>query len=125
MERMDKVTVVIADDAKMMRDRCRVVCSGISNLEIVGEAHDGIEALALVEKLKPDLLLTDVQMLGKTGLEAARELKAAGSTTKSVLCTSMGQCASGGAEFLRMIKPYHAEQLRAALYQLFGERVLE
>jgi DNA-binding NarL/FixJ family response regulator len=119
------IRTIIADDAKMMRDRCKVVCRGISALEIIGEYEDGVDALAAARELKPDLLLTDVQMLQMTGLEVARILKAENSETKVVLCTSMGQAAAGGQEFQRMIKPFHTEQLRATLYQLFGDQVLE
>lgn len=119
-----KLTVVIADDALLMRNKLRIVCRGISALDIVGEVEDGQEAYDLCMKIEPDLLLTDNQMISLTGIECARKLKEAGCKTHVVLCTSMGQ-AGIVTEFDRMIKPFHTEQLRAVLYRTFGDRVSE
>jgi two-component system response regulator DesR len=116
------ITAIIADDAKLMRDRCIQVCRNTRVVEVIGEAETGQEAYDLVHKLKPELLLTDVQMLQMTGLEVARKLAAEGSETKIILVTSMAQKGSGGDEFLRLIKPFHALQMQALLWQLFGER---
>jgi response regulator of citrate/malate metabolism len=107
-----------------MRDRAIMMCRNTGVMDIVGEASTAKETFALIEQLQPDLLLMDVQLLEGNGVEIARKLKADGSPVKVILQTSMGQGGSSGVEFPKVIKPFHAEQLRVHLYQLFGERAL-
>lgn len=114
-----RITTVIADDARLMRDKLRVVCRGIAAIDIVGIVEDGQAAYDICMDIEPDLLLSDVQMLRLTGMECAQKLVAAGSKTHIVLCTSMGQ-AGVIQGFDKMIKPFHSEQLRALLYRTFG-----
>ena len=69
--------VVIADDSDLLRDRVRAALSGIKNVEIVGEARNGIEALHLLIEKDPDYLIMDIKMPGMNGisvLEKSREL---------------------------------------------------
>jgi DNA-binding NarL/FixJ family response regulator len=68
-------TVVIADDNPHARHGLRAVLSSHSNLEVVGEASQGDEAIALVETLQPDAALLDVRMPKTDGLQAARMIK--------------------------------------------------
>lgn len=72
------VRVVIADDHAVVRQGIRSVLEENGDLEVVGEAADGGEALALIEEHAPDVALLDVTMPGKTGLEVAKELREAG-----------------------------------------------
>lgn len=123
MRNPGRITTVIADDAKLMRDKLRVVCRNIAAIKIIGEVEDGRAAFDLCMAMEPDLLLSDVQMLGLTGMECADKLVAAGSKTHIVLCTSMGQ-AGIIKGYDKMIKPFHTEQLRAVLYAVFGDIVL-
>ncbi len=71
----DRIRAVIADDHAVVRQGIRAVLEEIPGLEIVAEAGDGDEALELVKEHGPDLLLLDVTMPGKTGLEVAKELR--------------------------------------------------
>lgn len=66
--------VVLADDHTLFRAGLRVLLRKVADVEIVGEAADGAEALALVERLAPDVLVIDLDMAGTDGLAATRAL---------------------------------------------------
>jgi len=72
------VRILIADDHAVVRQGIRSVLEDGNGLEVVAEAADGAEALALVEEHAPDVVLLDVSMPGRTGLEVAKELRDAG-----------------------------------------------
>jgi RNA polymerase sigma factor (sigma-70 family) len=84
----DVLRVVIADDHAVVRQGIRGVLEEVEGLEVVAEAADGDEALALTQEHEPDLVVLDVSMPGKTGLEVAKELRDAGSDVR-VLVLSM------------------------------------
>ena len=68
-------TAIIADDERLMRDQLRMRLEQVwPELEIVGEAKNGDEAVELVGQCKPDLTFLDIRMPGMTGLEAAAQL---------------------------------------------------
>ncbi|MES2075236.1 MAG: LytTR family DNA-binding domain-containing protein [Pseudomonadota bacterium] len=65
-------TAIIADDERLMRDQLRMRLGQVwPELEIIGEAKNGDEAVELVDQLKPDFTFLDIRMPGKTGMEAA------------------------------------------------------
>ncbi len=80
--------VIIADDHTVVRQGIRGVLEEVDGLEVVAEAGDGEEALALVLELAPDVVVLDVTMPGKTGLEVARELRDGGHDVR-ILVLSM------------------------------------
>jgi RNA polymerase sigma factor (sigma-70 family) len=84
----EQIRVVIADDHTVVRQGIRHVLEHMPNLEVVGEAADGESVLRLVEETNPNLLVLDISMPGKTGLEVARELRAGGSEV-TILILSM------------------------------------
>ncbi len=65
---------VIVDDEPLARDGLRMLLAEYSDIQLVGEAGNGAEALELVETLQPDLMFVDVQMPGMSGLELASSL---------------------------------------------------
>jgi DNA-binding LytR/AlgR family response regulator len=68
-------TAVIADDERLMREQLRARLAEVwPELQIVGEAKNGAEAVALVEQQHPDLVFLDIRMPGLTGVEAARQI---------------------------------------------------
>ncbi|MGB3795693.1 MAG: LytTR family DNA-binding domain-containing protein [Alteraurantiacibacter sp.] len=69
----DTLRTLIVDDEPLAIERMQVLCSEIPKLTVIGTASDGESALRLSEKLNPDLLLLDMTMPGKDGLEVARE----------------------------------------------------
>jgi DNA-binding NarL/FixJ family response regulator len=82
-----KVRIVIAEDHTILREGLRSLLSSHPSFEIVGEAEDGREAIRCVEKLKPDLILTDLSMPRMNGMEAIKEIKRGSPATKVLVLT--------------------------------------
>ena len=81
------IRVAISDDHPVVRQGLRSFLEA-QGFEVVGEASDGDEAVRLVERTQPDVLLTDVVMPGTDGIEAIRRLRAAGSSVGILVLTS-------------------------------------
>jgi len=82
-----KYRIVLAEDHTILREGLRSLLSSNPNFEIVGEAEDGREAIRCVEKLKPDLILTDLSMPRMNGMEAIKEIKRESPETKVLVLT--------------------------------------
>jgi two-component system response regulator NreC len=72
---MGNIKVLIADDHTILRQGIKALLDNQAGIEVIGEAKDGREALALVERLLPDVILMDIGMPGLNGLEATRRIK--------------------------------------------------
>jgi len=83
-----RTKVLIADDQRVVREGLTLVLGLMPDVEIVGTAHDGEQALALAEQLQPDVVLMDLRMPRCDGVEATRRLAAAGMPTKVVVLTT-------------------------------------
>jgi DNA-binding NarL/FixJ family response regulator len=79
--------VLVADDQDLFRAGFGLILNAQPDMEVVGEAADGEEAIAEARRLQPDVVLMDVRMLGMNGIEATREICAA--TTAKVLVLTM------------------------------------
>jgi DNA-binding NarL/FixJ family response regulator len=82
------IRIVLADDQALVRGGFRMILDARDDLEVVGEAADGAEAVELVARLAPDVVLMDVRMPGVDGLEATRRIVAAGSATRVIVLTT-------------------------------------
>lgn len=73
---MELIRIVLADDHSVVRAGLRALIDAQADMEVVGEAGDGVTALAQVEAVQPDLVVMDLSMPGLSGLEATEQLQA-------------------------------------------------
>lgn len=82
---MNKINIVLADDHVLVRNGIKAMLESESDINVVGEAGDGNEALESAKMFKPDILVLDIRMPHMTGLEAAAKLKSVSPQTKAVI----------------------------------------
>jgi DNA-binding NarL/FixJ family response regulator len=82
------VRVLIADDQDLVRAGFAMIIDSRDDLEVVGEAGDGVEAVALARSLTPDVILMDVRMPRMDGIEATRRLAEAGNPARIIILTT-------------------------------------
>src|SRR5262249_40562215 len=81
-------TVILADDQRIVREGLASLLGLLPGIEVLGTASDGEEAIALVERLRPDIVLMDLRMPRCDGVEATRRLRERDSTTQVVVLTT-------------------------------------
>lgn len=80
--------VIICDDQAIIRDGLEMLLKLEKDIEVVGQAPDGAEAVELVKKVQPDLVLMDLKMPGLNGIEATRQIRAAYPQIKVLVLTT-------------------------------------
>lgn len=118
-----KPRLLVVDDEAPARARLRALIEAGALGEVVGEAADGAEALALAAALRPDVVLLDIRMPGMDGMRTARELAASDAPPAVVFCTAYDEHAlaafdAGAVDYL--LKPVRANRLAAALQRVLG-----
>ena len=84
---MRKRKIVIAEDHTILREGLRLMLSSAPDLEVIGEAKNGLNAIRCVETMKPDLVLMDLSMPRTSGMDAIREIKKRFPDTKILTLT--------------------------------------
>jgi NarL family two-component system response regulator LiaR len=87
-ERMEKITVLLIDDHRVVRQGLRDFLELQADIEIVGEAGSGAEGIELARELLPDVVLMDLVMPGIDGVETTRRLKAVSPSSQVIVLTS-------------------------------------
>ncbi|MCC8243882.1 response regulator [Saccharothrix luteola] len=82
------IRVLVADDQALVRGGFRMILEARDDLDVVGEAADGVEAVDLTASLKPDVVLMDVRMPTVDGLEATRRIVTSGSPARVLVLTT-------------------------------------
>lgn len=83
----DLIRVVLADDHTVVRAGLKAVLGTAKDIDVVGEAKDGREAVALVDRFKPDVVVMDLSMAGMDGTAATKEIVAKGVSTRVLILT--------------------------------------
>ncbi|MEV0394112.1 response regulator transcription factor [Polymorphospora rubra] len=125
------IRLVVADDQAMIRAGLRLVVETEPDLQVVGEATDGLEAVALARRTRPDVVLMDIAMPRLDGLAAARELLATPAPPRIIMLTTFdtddnlyAALRVGASGFLLKVSP--PEQLVAAIRVVAaGEALLD
>src|SRR5580698_7415485 len=87
MPRTGKIRLVVADDHAILRTGLRMLINAQPDMEVVGEAEDGIEAVQAVQKVNPDVVILDVTMPRSGGLDAIKHIAARNRSTRVLLLT--------------------------------------
>jgi DNA-binding NarL/FixJ family response regulator len=82
------IRTVVVDDQALVRTGVRVLLQATPDIDVVGEAADGAEAVRLAERVRPDVILMDIRMPGVDGLEATRRVLAAQPSAKVIMLTT-------------------------------------
>jgi DNA-binding NarL/FixJ family response regulator len=90
---MERITVLLADDHRLVREGLRMLLELEKDLQIVGEAEDGRQAVALVKKLRPAVVLMDIAMPLLNGMEATRQIRKDFPDTKVLILSAHSHAA--------------------------------
>lgn len=109
------IRTILVDDESLARQRVRRMLSAMAEVELVGEAENGVEAVKMIDELRPDLVLLDVQMPGLDGFEVLESLE---DLPLVVFITAYDEYAIRAFDVNALdylLKPFSAERLRHAI----------
>ncbi|MGN0345806.1 MAG: response regulator [Lachnospiraceae bacterium] len=116
--------ILIVDDAAFMRMMIKDILTK-NGYEVAGEAENGVVAVSKYGEIKPDLVLMDITMPEKDGIQALKDIKAIDGGAKVIMCSAMGQQAmvieaiqSGAKDFI--VKPFQADRVIEAVKKVVG-----
>jgi len=111
--------VLIADDASFMRQMIRDIIEP-EGFEVVGEASDGVDVVEKYKKLRPDVVMMDIVMPKRSGIDAVKAIKAEDAGARVVMCSALGQDAlvseaiqAGARDFI--VKPFKPDAVLSTL----------
>ncbi len=113
------IRLVIVDDAPFIREVIRNLAVE-NGIEVVGEAQNGLDAVEVVKKTNPEVVIMDVVMPGKNGIEATKEILTIYPETRIIACSTLEQSSmilnaiqAGCCDFVR--KPFKKEDLLTSI----------
>ena len=116
--------ILIVDDAAFMRMMIKDILSK-NGYTVAGEAENGVKAIEKYNELKPDLVLMDITMPDKDGIQALKDIKASDPNAKIIMCSAMGQQAmviesiqAGAKDFI--VKPFQPDRVLEAVKKVVG-----
>src|SRR5512143_3770587 len=126
---MGRIRVLLVDDHALFREGLAMIIAGQPDMEVIGEAGDGLEATVKAAELRPDLILMDIQMPGMDGIEAARRIKKEVPETVIVMLTvrddeeKLFDAIKNGAQGY-LLKQMHAAELVGMARRAVGGEVV-
>ena len=125
---MSKITALLVDDAKFMRVTLRRILSNY-DVEIVGEAENGLKAVELFSILRPSIILMDMAMPVMDGIEAIKRIIKINASANIIVCSTLADrqkiidaIKEGAASYI--LKPPSEEKLIKEINKIFGENTL-
>jgi two-component system, LytTR family, response regulator len=112
------IKTIIVDDEASARSRLSKLLAGFSEIQVVGQAQDGLEAVSLIREIQPDLVFMDVQMPALDGFEVLRSLPSGTPWPLVIFATAFDQYALAAFEANAvgyLLKPINRDKLRAAV----------
>lgn len=116
--------ILIVDDAAFMRMMIKDILEK-NGFQIVGEANNGLKAVELYKKERPDVVTMDITMPDMDGIEAVKEIKAFDPAAKIIMCSAMGQqtmvmdaIKAGARDFI--VKPFQPDRVLEAIKKITG-----
>lgn len=116
--------ILIVDDAAFMRMMIKDILTK-NGYNVAGEAENGAKAFEKYNEIKPDLVLMDITMPEIDGIQALKNIKAADSNAKVIMCSAMGQQAmvieaiqAGAKDFI--VKPFQPDRVLEAVRKVVG-----
>lgn len=122
--------IVLADDHPIVRQGLRALLEAETDFQLVGEAGDGLEAVGLVERVKPDVLVLDLMMPGLAGFEVARQTRQRSPQTRIVILSMHAdegyvlEALAAGASAYVLKKSTTADLVKAIRDAIAGRRFL-
>ncbi len=120
------IRALIIDDEKPSRNELKFLLSDIENIELIGEAEDGVEALKIITRYEPDLLFLDIQMPEMSGIELAESIEKMANKPRIIFTTAYNSFAVqafdvGAHDYI--LKPYEKDRLAKSIDRLEEDTV--
>ena len=120
---MLKLNVFITDDSAIVRERLVAMVSALPGITVVGQAQDGLEAVDAIRRTRPDVVILDIRMPGRNGIDVLHRLKKTQPAPKVIMLTNYAhrqyreKCEAAGADFF-FDKSAEFDQIPQALEQV-------